>query len=81
MNKEDIDMTKWTDMSRWISVKEEMPHAEYGEGDAVLTVDELGVRRVLYFDGGNWCWPTGEPLTTAREFPITHWMPLPERPE
>ena len=65
---------------RWISVEEGYPAHEYGEGDSVLTVDVLGQMRVLYFNGC-WCWPTGECLVTARKFPVTHWMPLPEPPE
>jgi len=65
---------------RWIPVTERLPEAEYGEGQSVLTVDICGEQRVLYFDGGNWCWPTGEPLKTSRSFPVTHWMPLPEPP-
>lgn len=65
----------------WISTKKQYPFAEYGEGKSVLTVDSMGIKRVLYFDGGNWCWPDGEPLLTATVYPITHWMPLPEPPK
>lgn len=61
----------------WISVKERLPEAYYGESDNVLVVDEIGIRKILYFDGGCWCYPTGE--TYDRK--VTHWMPLPEPPE
>lgn len=65
-------------MDKWISCNSQMPYAEYGEGRSVLTVDSIGVMRVAYFDGSNWCDPLGECLTSVRKFPITHWMPLPE---
>ena len=65
---------------RWTSVDERLPHAEYGESDSVLVVTELGSMQVLYFDGGNWCYPTGEPFVRTK-FRVTHWMPLPEPPE
>jgi len=65
----------------WIPVTERLPEHEYGESTSVLTVDLYGVMRVTYFDGGNWCWPSGEALTTMRVAPITHWMPLPEPPK
>lgn len=68
-------------MNEWISVRDSLPEHEYGEGTDVLTVDLYGVMRVLYFDGGNWCWPNGEPLATIRVAPITHWMQLPDPPE
>ena len=64
----------------WISVKEKMPHAEYGEGNTVLTVDELGVMHLAYFDGGCWCHPTGEVIESTTKFKITHWTPLPKKP-
>ena len=65
----------------WIPVTERLPEHAYGESTSVLTVDIYGVMRVAYFDGGNWCWPSGDALTTMRVAPITHWMPLPEPPE
>ena len=81
----DIDNAAMTAMDaampRWIPVTERLPEHEYGESTSVLTVDLYGVMRVTYFDGGNWCWPSGEALTTMRVAPITHWMPLPEPPE
>lgn len=63
----------------WISVKDRLPYAEYGESDDVLTVDEHGIVDVLYFDGGCWCYPTGE--VRYKWSKITHWMPLPEPPK
>lgn len=65
-------------MGRWINTKERMPFAEYGESDDVLTINELGNQKVLYFDGSCWCHPSGEPV--GRKFPVTHWQPLPEPP-
>jgi hypothetical protein len=62
---------------RWIPVSERLPFAEYGESDDVFTVSELGVMRVLYFDGGCWCYQTGE----CCPHKVTHWMPLPEPPK
>lgn len=65
---------------QWIPVTERLPEHEYGESTSVLTVDLYGVMRVLYFDGGNWCWTSGEVLKTMRVAPITHWMVLPVPP-
>ena len=68
--------------SKWISVEDEMPHAEYGESDNVLTINRVGICKVLYFDGGCWCYPTGEPVVCGNpRWRITHWMPLPEAPK
>lgn len=64
----------------WISVEDALPHAEYGEGTNVLTIDTMGLQRVAEWNGGNWCWPTGEVIATCGKFPITHWMPLPKPP-
>ena len=61
----------------WIPVTERLPEHAYGESTSVLTVDLYGVMRAAYFDGGNWCLPSGDALTTMRVAPITHWMPLP----
>ena len=74
-------MAEYIERSEWIPVTERLPEAEYGESEDVLTIDSLKVMRVAYFDGGNWCFPTGEPIETVTEFPITHWMPLPEPPK
>lgn len=67
--------------SKWISVEDEMPHAEYGESDNVLAVDGHGIVEMLYFDGGCWCYPTGETVIYKDpSWRITHWMPMPEPP-
>ena len=63
----------------WISVKDRLPEAEYGESDEVLAISETGRQEILYFDGSNWCYPTGE--VRARFTAITHWIPLPEPPK
>lgn len=68
--------------NKWISVEDKMPHAEYGESDNVLTINRVGICKVLYFDGGCWCYPTGEPVACGNpRWRITHWMSLPEPPK
>ena len=67
---------------QWISCEERLPYAEYGGSDTVLTtcgyrdVEDTSVRwiRLLYFNGGNWCYPTGE----TYEPKVSAWCPLPE---
>ena len=67
---------------QWIPCSEKLPYAEYGESDTVLTtcgyrdVEDTSVRwiRLLYFNGGNWCYPTGE----TYEAKVYAWCPLPE---
>ena len=67
---------------QWISCEERLPYAECGESDTVLTtcgyrdVEDTSVRwiRLLYFNGSNWCYPTGE----TYEAKVYAWMPLPE---
>lgn len=67
---------------QWIPCSERLPFAEFGESDYVLTtcgyrdVKDTSVRwiRLLYFNGGNWCYPTGE----TYEQKVYAWMPLPE---
>lgn len=71
----DNGVTDNNDGRKWIS--DRLPHSEFGESDEVLTISEMGVMRVLYFDGGCWCYPTGEVF----RYRITHWMPLPEPPK
>ena len=61
----------------WIPVEDMLPFAEYGESNDVLAVTELDVIRVLYFDGGNWCFQNGE----CCPHKVTHWMPLPQPPK
>ena len=77
-----VTFAKDTDVSsKWISVEDRLPHAEYGESDNVLTINRVGICKVLYFDGGCWCYPTGEPVYFGNpRWRITHWMPLPEPP-
>ena len=65
--------------NKWIPVTERFPHAEYGESESVLTYNEFGMIRVLYFDGSCWCYPTGE--VYGKPYKVTHWMPLPEPPK
>lgn len=67
----------------WIPVTERLPFAEYGESANVLATcrnreqespDEYRWVRILYFNGGNWCYPTGE----TYEQQVIAWMPLPD---
>ena len=68
--------------THWIPCSERLPFAEYGESDNVLATcghrdgEDTSVRwiRELYFNGGNWCYPTGE----TYEQKVYAWMPLPE---
>lgn len=67
----------------WIPVSERLPDAEYGEGDSVLCCTETGLMYILYWNGGNWCAPTGEPHQwvnhrTGWHDKVIAWMPLPE---
>ena len=69
--------------TEWIPCSERMPDAEYGEGDSVLCCTETGLMYILYWDGGNWCVPTGEPHIwvnhkTGWHDRVIAWMPLPE---
>lgn len=66
-----------TPPNEWVSVEERLPYAEYGESDTVLCYTDIGVEKLLYFDGGNWCFPTGETFLHK----VTHWMPLPAPPD
>ena len=66
----------------WIPVTERLPYAEYGESDNVLAtcgyrdVEDGSIRwiKTLYFNGGNWCYPTGETYLEK----VYAWMHLPE---
>ena len=66
----------------WIPCSSKLPNAEYGESDNVLAtcgyrdVEDGSIRliRTLYFNGGNWCYPTGETYLEK----VYAWMPLPE---
>lgn len=67
---------------QWIPCNKRLPDAECGESDIVLAtcgymnVKDTRVRwiKTLYFNGGNWCYPTGE----TYEQKVYAWMPLPE---
>lgn len=67
---------------RWIPCSERLPFAEYGESNNVLAtcgyrdVEDTSIRwiKTLYFNGGVWCYPTGE----TYEHMVYAWMPLPE---
>ena len=68
---------------RWIPVGERLPEAECGESDSVLVCFENQTQDVLYFDGGNWCYPTGEIYISVNHKNGWHnkviaWMPLPK---
>ena len=70
----------------WVPVSERLPEAEYGESDSVLVCFEDETQDVLYFDGGNWCYPTGETYVSVNHKNGWHnkviaWMPLPKRYE
>ena len=67
----------------WIPVSDRLPNAEYGESESVLCCTELGSMYVLYWNGGNWCVPTGEPHEwvnhkTGWHNKVIAWMPLPK---
>ena len=69
--------------TKWIPCSERLPYAEYGEGDSVLCCTESGLMYILYWNGGNWCVPTGEPHIwvnhkTGWHDRVIAWMPLPE---
>ena len=66
---------------RWIPVSERSPKAEYGESNNVLVCFENETQDVLYFNGGNWCYPTGETYISVNHENGWHnkviaWMPL-----
>lgn len=68
--------------AEWIPCSERLPEAEYGEGDSVLCCTESGLMYILYWHGGNWCVPTGEPHhwvnhKTGWHDKVIAWMPLP----
>lgn len=68
---------------RWIPVSERLPEFEYGESDSVLVCFENETQDVLYFNGSNWCFPTGEIYISVNHKNGWHnkvvaWMPLPK---
>ena len=67
----------------WIPCSDRLPNAEYGESESVLCCTELGSRDGVYWNGGNWCVPTGEPHEwvnhkTGWHNKVIAWMPLPK---
>lgn len=66
----------------WIPCSKDLPKAEYGESKTVLTTcclrnpknDSYRWLEQLYFNGGVWCWPTGETYVQR----VLAWKPLPE---
>ena len=68
--------------NKWIPVSERLPETEYGESDNVLVCFENETQDVLYFDGSNWRYPTGEVYVSVNHKNGWHnkviaWMPLP----
>ena len=71
------------EQTRWIPVSERLPEAEYGESGSVLVCFENETQDVLYFDGSNWRYPTGEIYVSINHKNGWHnkviaWMPLPK---
>ena len=70
------------EMPQWIPCSERLPFSEYGESDSVLATcehrnpdydDDFRWIKRLYYNGGVWCYPTGE----MYEEHVVAWMPLP----
>lgn len=76
------NLANFPTVNQWIPCSERLPYAEYGESDNVFAtcgyrdVEDGSFRwiRTLYFNGGNWCYPTGETYLEK----VYAWMPLPE---
>ena len=67
----------------WIPCSERLPYAEFGESNNVFATcrkryqespDEYRWVEILYFNGGVWCYPTGETYGDK----VVAWMQLPE---
>ena len=74
-------LSKLPSAQRWIPASERLPFSEYWESDAVLATcrsrqwqDDYRWIKRLYYNGGVWCYPTGE----VYEDIVTAWMPLTE---
>lgn len=72
-----------TPKQKWIPVSKGLPESECGESDSVLCCFENGKCDVLYFNGGNWCYPTGETYISVNHQTGWHnrvvaWMLLPD---
>ncbi len=69
---------------QWIPVSSGLlPKAEHGESEDVLCQLENMRRIVLYFDGSNWCYPSGELYIGVNyengwSNKVVAWMPLPK---
>ena len=69
---------------QWIPVSSGLlPKADHGESEDVLCQLENMRRIVLYFDGSNWCYPSGEPYIGVNyengwSNKVIAWMPLPK---
>ena len=80
--KEQREVIERLNSMNWIPCSERLPFAEYSEGNNVLAtcgyrdVEDTSIRwiKTLYFNGGVWCYPTGE----TYEHMVYAWMPLPE---
>lgn len=77
------ELKQLREQTRWIPVSERLPKAEYGESDSVLVCFENETQDVLYFDGSNWRYPTGETYISVNHKNDWHnkvvaWMLLPE---
>lgn len=65
-------------IAEWIPCSKGLPKAEYGESDCVLATccwkTDTQTRWIekLYFNGGNWCYPTGECFTQK----VLAWTPM-----
>ncbi len=66
--------------AEWIPCSDGLPKAEYGESDCVLTTccwkSDTKKRWIekLYYNGGYWCYPTGECFTHK----VIAWKPMPD---
>lgn len=72
-----------SEIPHWIPCSERLPDTEYEESKSVLVCLENGTQDVLYFDGGNWCYPTGETYVNRNykngwHNEVIAWIPLPE---
>lgn len=77
------ELKQLREQPRWIPCSEKLPKAEYGESDSVLVCFENGTQDVLYFDGSNWRYPTGESYISVNykngwHNKVLAWMPLPK---
>jgi hypothetical protein len=81
--RDTVEEMKQEQEPRWIPVSERLPNSEYGESDSVLVCFENETQDVLYFDGSNWRYPTGESYISVNHKNGWHnkviaWMSLPK---